>query len=695
MKLTSTVNALLGKKKRTDDATFGESLQLEQIALTDGAPHTDDISSPVESEAMASQPKHASVLDLDFMAAPLAELEMNQTQSANDALDLTLSVSDEKQTKDVKPVSTTQSYPAPLVPLNLTKENNSHTGADTALAQVLRGSRDTCFIMFGPEGQFIESTENFCNITGISNMQKSTIKGYMDVVQLLSSDTEMADQNIEVLRQTKSNTMRQRLAKGLSKTYKSVETVRGKTLEISDIYTENHYLIIIIKDVSKQSKKESLRDEELRDLKELARNKSEFLARMSHEIRTPLNAIVGMTDALRDEVNNDEALKTTNFIADAAENLDNILSQTLEQERLSTSDIILVEETTNLRYIVQSTVAMWKKTCEDKGLELNVRIAPDLPKDVALDSSRFRQCLTNMLSNAVKFTESGSIIVAVAPMNLESDQPKILIAVRDTGIGMSSEALKNVFKPFKQGDASIQRRFGGSGLGMSITKHIVDAMDGHIKINSTEGAGATIAITIPLKLASAATHEPLVVSSTETTEDIKTEQLPAETFHPLKPNNEEGLAVVENDTEVRKNVAIIPSDYSGFDVLIVEDNPINQAVVKKLLTNHIQSMDFAFHGEEALELLETKAYDVILMDIHMPVKDGIETTLEIRNSGKAWADTVIVALTADPDYQQKRVCRNIGMNDALSKPVKRQELLDVMQRVLLERISKSQQKRTA
>jgi len=106
-------------------------------------------------------------------------------------------------------------------------------------------------------------------------------------------------------------------------------------------------------------------------------------------------------------------------------------------------------------------------------------------------------------------------------------------------------------------------------------------------------------------------------------------------------------------------------------------------------------MNFAFHGQEALEILETKAFDVILMDIHMPVKDGIETTLEIRNSGKAWADTVIVALTADPDYQQKRVCRNIGMNDALSKPVKRQELLDVMQRVLNDRIENMSTLQTA
>ncbi len=263
---------------------------------------------------------------------------------------------------------------------------------------------------------------------------------------------------------------------------------------------------------------------------------------------------------------------------------------------------------------------------------------------------------------------------------------------------MSAEAIKNVFKPFKQGDTTILRRFGGSGLGMSITQHIINAMDGNIKIQSAEDEGSTIAITIPLRVAEAVDVKSpaLVAPVRETPKPLAPQQLPkvasdyssphtltAETFHKETPPVVEKQDITEDI--VRKNVPIIPSDYSGFRVLVVEDNPINQAVVKKLLSKHITAMEFAFHGEEAIQILETQNFDVILMDIHMPIKDGIETTLEIRNSGKAWADTVIVALTADPDYQQKRVCMNIGMNDALSKPVKRQDLLDVMQRVLNER----------
>lgn len=466
-------------------------------------------------------------------------------------------------------------------------------------------------------------------------------------------------------------------------------------VEISRSSGKPEVFIAYLNDLTEDKKK----SEELNEIKELSKNRSEFLARMSHEIKTPLNAIVGMTDALRDEVDNNEARETASFIADAAENLNNILSQTLEHERLSTSEITLEENIVDLAEVIKSSTAMWKKPCADKQLKLDVRISPDLPDAIKIDRSRFRQCLTNLLSNAVKFTSEGRIVVVVTPMNAGSAQPSLLVAVRDTGIGMSPEAVQNIFKPFHQADTSIHRRFGGSGLGMSITQHIVKAMNGNIKVQSVPEKGTTIAITIPLLLGNvvdAASTDSAPVK--EKDQDIKSKNIDAEVFHPyVEPAQEQstGSPQSPSGSNVRKHVPIVPSDYSGFDVLIVEDNPINQAVVRKLLSHHIRSMEFAFHGGEALEILETKTFDVILMDIHMPVKDGIETTLEIRNSGKAWADTVIVALTADPDYQQKRVCRNIGMNEALSKPVKRQELLDVLQKVLNDRVSSQNLKSVA
>lgn len=484
-------------------------------------------------------------------------------------------------------------------------------------------------------------------------------------------------------------------------------------VELSLSSDEPEAFVAFLNDLTEDKRK----TKELNEVKELSQNRSEFLARMSHEIKTPLNAIVGMTEALRDEVDNDEARETASFISDAAENLNNILSQTLKHEQLSTSEIILEEDVVNLTDVIKSSAAMWKQSCLDKNIKLNVRISPDLPGAITIDSSHLRQCLTNLISNAVKFTSEGQIVVAVAPMNMQSQNPRLMIAVRDTGIGMGPEAVATIFKPFQQGDSSIQRRFGGSGLGMSITQHIVKAMNGNIKVQSAPDEGTTIAITLPLVIGDAGKATSAEEAATEAAEtktdqpdaskqiqnpsieeDIRksqTEGLSAETFHPHPTATQSHLTQIDTSTsrsEIHKNVPIVPSAYSGFDVLIVEDNPINQAVVRKLLTNHIHSMDFAFHGVEALEILERKTFDVILMDIHMPVKDGIETTLEIRNSGKAWADTVIVALTADPDYQQKRVCRNIGMNDALSKPIKRQEILDVMQKVLNDRANQTDRK---
>ncbi len=487
----------------------------------------------------------------------------------------------------------------------------------------------------------------------------------------------------------------------------------------SPITQEAETFIAYISDITEEKRQAK----ELAETKELSQNRSHFLSRMSHEIKTPLNAIIGMTEALREDVDNEDTRETAQFISDAAENLNKILSQTLEHERLATTELTLEEHAVNLENVTRSVMGMWKKPCADKGVDLKLRVSPDLPKYAILDQSRLRQCLTNLLSNAVKFTSTGSILLVIGLTKSGSGSDQLIFGVKDSGIGMSKAAAEKIFKPFQQADPSIHSRFGGSGLGMSITNQIVEAMQGQIKVKSAEGEGTTVVITLPLKTD---THVAAAVQGLLSDKDAQSNEGHKEARRKLdhqdtlqrpktggdnrlvpspkpEPRSETGitpaletfhdpaLAVTANNGAcIVKNKEIVPSDYSGFNLLIVEDNPINQAVVRKLLVNHIRSMTFAFHGQEALKLLEKKVFDVILMDIHMPVKDGIETTLEIRNSGKPWADTTIIALTADPDFQQKRVCRNIGMDDALSKPVRRQELLDAMQKVLDNRRSKAQ-----
>ncbi|WP_371395379.1 ATP-binding protein [Fretibacter rubidus] len=455
--------------------------------------------------------------------------------------------------------------------------------------------------------------------------------------------------------------------------------------------------------------------QELKDAQELSRVKTEFLARMSHEIKTPLNAIVGMTDALLDEVESAEARETANYIADAAQNLDRVLSQTLEHARLSSTKLVLDIYENDPKAIVKSTAALFKKACKDKGINLKLRIADGVPDIIKTDPTRLRQCLTNLLSNAVKFTDSGQIDIVLATVRRPNGASNLVLAVKDTGIGMSEKAAQNVFKPFAQADETISRRFGGSGLGMAITSQIVDAMEGNIRIQSELGKGTTILMTLPVDLsdtshkaadvltplptADAADNVPAKVETAKAVSSPLPSAAPATAnaavVTPPVSKRPSPIAIERNSLEaakptITKKVAIDPTEYSGFDVLVVEDNPINQKVVGKLLAGHVRSVTFAFHGDEALKILQRQNFDVILMDIHMPVKDGIETTLEIRNSGETWADIVIVALTADPDYQQKRICRNIGMNDTIAKPVRRKELLEAMARVLDERKQKRQ-----
>ena len=441
---------------------------------------------------------------------------------------------------------------------------------------------------------------------------------------------------------------------------------------------------------------------ELKNAQELSRVKTEFLARMSHEIKTPLNAIVGMTDALLDEVQNDEARETANYIADAAQNLDRVLSQTLEHARLSSTKLVLDVYENDPKAIVKSTAALFKKSCKDKGIKLKLRIADGVPNLIKTDPTRLRQCLTNLLSNAVKFTEKGQIDIVLATVKRPNSTTNLVLAVKDTGIGMNEKAAQNVFKPFAQADETISRRFGGSGLGMAITSQIVDAMKGNIRVQSELGKGTTILMTMPLSLDAQA---PSVETPIEAINSLKpAASIVAEDIVDAPESATEtadvsarpsSTAIAENTAQpvkptITKKVPINPTEYSGFDVLVVEDNPINQKVVGKLLAGHVRTVTFAFHGDEALKILQRHNFDVILMDIHMPIKDGIETTLEIRNSGETWADIVIVALTADPDYQQKRICRNIGMNDTIAKPVRRKELLEAMSRVLNERRQQNQ-----
>ena len=239
---------------------------------------------------------------------------------------------------------------------------------------------------------------------------------------------------------------------------------------------------------------------------------------------------------------------------------------------------------------------------------------------------------------------------------------------------MSETEVSRIFDPFTQADNSIQREYGGTGLGMTITKNLCELMGGRVRVQSKRGEGTTFALILPvLENASDLPPQETVVPPAT----LQARPLPVDMPAKLAEPSMGAIAAVtmaEDSAEKRP--------FEGLNVLCVEDNHINQKVVKRLIGGRVKELYFAENGREALNVLNTVPVDVVLMDIHMPVMDGIETTMEIRKSDQAYANVIIIALTADPDYQQRRICRNIGMDDTIAKPVKREDILDAFDRTL-------------
>jgi len=462
---------------------------------------------------------------------------------------------------------------------------------------------------------------------------------------------------------------------------------------------------------------------------ETSRAKSDFLARMSHEIRTPLNAIIGMSDSLADEDLSPEVRGVIDDIEDAAEGLNNLLSRTLDHAKLMSKKMQINLEPVNPRDVLKTCQRLWRPQITSKGLAFKVIVDPKLPEVMELDEFRIQQCVNNLLSNAVKFTTEGNISLIMKLAEVKGEE-RLVIAVRDEGIGMSPEETARIFDDFTQADGSISRQFGGTGLGMSITKALSELMNGKVHVKSEKGVGTTFMLILPTQArdTDAATSDVIdrpaaiersyrdnrVVESAEKPSPIAQAVMsaPVTKTAPVLPSTNEVSESATSEPEISKSevsVAGVPPNegqidlqsntqieirsddqlepneekpFQGLNVLCVEDNPVNQKVVNRLIGNRVKQIYFADNGREALDVLNTASVDVVLMDIHMPVMDGIETTMEIRRSNLAYANVIIIALTADPDYQQKRICKNIGMDDTIGKPVRREDILNAFDRNL-------------